>query len=166
MLFRSSCIQKVFQNWTIWSSDNFKPFCNCIDLVLRPQLNWWACKFLLNIKKKINFENLLGSGNGNVGSSLGSHYASANSGCSSDRGSGGKRSLNSGSSIESNREFSSLTKQMNLFLRTKSDSGKRLSDEVKKLNSKFNLYWFLIRFGRCKYSGDLKSGLVCYAGWT
>jgi len=80
-----------------------------------------------------------GSGNGNVGSSLGSHYASANSGCSSDRGSGGKRSLNSGSSMESNRDFSSLTtgavvsgitKQMNMFLRTKSDSGKRLSDEV------------------------------------
>lgn len=76
-----------------------------------------------------------GSGNGNVGSSLGSHYASANSGCSSDRGSGGKRSLNSGSSMESNRDFSGavvsgITKQMNLFLRTKSDSGKRLSDEV------------------------------------
>ena len=76
-----------------------------------------------------------GSGNGNVGSSLGSHYASANSGCSSDRGSGGKRSLNSGSSMESNRDFSGavvsgISKQMNMFLRTKSDSGQRLSDEV------------------------------------
>lgn len=78
------------------------------------------------------------SGSGNVGSSLGSHYNSATSGCSSDRGSGGKRSLNSGSSMESNREISGmasapvasgLTRQMNMFLRTKSDSGKKLSDE-------------------------------------
>jgi len=35
-----------------------------------------------------SFKGSSGSGNGNVGSSLGSHYASANSGCSSDRGSG------------------------------------------------------------------------------
>ena len=86
-------------------------------------------------KANFNFLIISGSGNGNVGSSLGSHYASANSGCSSDRGSGGKRSLNSGSSVESNREFSSLTKQMNIFLRTKSDSGKRLSDEVRTIRT-------------------------------
>ena len=43
---------------------------------------------------------------------------------------GGKRSLHSGSSIDSNSKSSGLTKQMNLFLRTKSDSGKKLSDEV------------------------------------
>ena len=46
--------------------------------------------------------------------------------------SGGKRSLQSGGSIDSSgvRDQSGLTKQMNLFLRTKSDSGKRLSDAV------------------------------------
>ena len=60
--------------------------------------------------------------------SLGSNYTSATSGSSS----GGKRSLQSGGSIDSSgvRDQSGLTKQMNLFLRTKSDSGKRLSDAV------------------------------------
>ena len=60
--------------------------------------------------------------------SLGSNYASATSGSSS----GGKRSLHSGGSMDSSaaRDFSGLTKQMNMFLRTRSDSGKKLNDEV------------------------------------
>ena len=59
--------------------------------------------------------------------SLGSNYASAASGSSS----GGKRSLQSGGSMDSSgRDFNSLTKQMNMLLRTRSESGKRLDDEV------------------------------------
>ena len=60
--------------------------------------------------------------------SLGSNYASAASGSSS----GGKRSLHSGGSMDSSatRRDSSLTSQMNMFLRTRSDSGKKLDDEV------------------------------------
>lgn len=63
--------------------------------------------------------------------SLGSNYASATSGSSS----GGKRSLHSGGSIDSSnvRDFAGLTKQMNMFLRTRSDSGKKLNDEVSHL---------------------------------
>ena len=62
--------------------------------------------------------------------SLGSNYASAASGSSS----GGKRSLYSGGSIDSSsRNFGGLTKQMNILLRTRSESGKRLPDEVRKL---------------------------------
>ena len=63
--------------------------------------------------------------------SLGSNYASATSGSSS----GGKRSLHSGGSMDSSaaRDFSGLTKQMNMFLRTRSDSGKKLNDEVRFL---------------------------------
>jgi len=57
--------------------------------------------------------------------SLGSNYASGSS-------SGGKRSLHSGGSIDSSagRDFAGLTKQMNMFLRTRSDSGKKLNDDV------------------------------------
>ena len=59
--------------------------------------------------------------------SLGSNYASAASGSSS----GGKRSLYSGGSIDSSsRNFGGLTKQMNILLRTRSESGKRLPDAV------------------------------------
>ena len=63
--------------------------------------------------------------------SLGSNYASATSG-SSNSGTGGKKSLHSGGSMDSStaRDFSGLTKQMNMFLRTRSDSGKKLNDEV------------------------------------
>ena len=62
--------------------------------------------------------------------SLGSNYASATSGSGSN--SGGKRSLHSGGSMDSSaaRDFSGLTKQMGMFLRTRSDSGKKLNDEV------------------------------------
>ncbi len=64
--------------------------------------------------------------------SLGSNHASAASGSSS----GGKRSLHSCGSMDSgaSRDVAGLTKQMNLFLRTKSDSGKRLSDDVSANN--------------------------------
>ena len=58
--------------------------------------------------------------------SLGS--TSATSGSSS----GGKRSVHSGGSIDSaNRDRDGLTRQMNILLRTKSESGKRLSDTVR-----------------------------------
>jgi len=58
--------------------------------------------------------------------SLGSNFASAASGSSS----GGKRSLHSGGSMDSSaRRDSSLNSQMNMFLRTRSDSGKKLNDE-------------------------------------
>lgn len=56
---------------------------------------------------------------------------------------GGKRSLHSGSSIESNsKSTGGLTKQMNLFLRTKSDSGKKLSDEVNFISLTKKLHRF------------------------
>ena len=62
--------------------------------------------------------------------SLGS--TSAHSGSSS----GGKRSVHSGGSMDSaNRDRDGIvTRQMNMLLRTKSESGKRLSDTVRKLS--------------------------------
>merc|ERR1712037_778795 len=55
--------------------------------------------------------------------------------------SGGKRSLHSGGSMDSSaRRDSSLNSQMNMFLRTRSDSGKKLNDEsVDKPRSKVSL---------------------------
>ena len=78
--------------------------------------------------------------------SLGS--TSATSGSSS----GGKRSVHSGGSIDSaNRDRDGLTRQMNILLRTKSESGKRLSDTVRLFTEilnfflKLNIFSFLNR---------------------
>ena len=70
---------------------------------------------------------LTGSGSGGQ-RSLGKH---SSLGSGSKSGSGGRRSVHSGGSMES--AVSSVTRQMNMLLRTKSDSGKKLSDEASRL---------------------------------
>ena len=76
------------------------------------------------------------------GGTGGSNAGTGSSGTGGSGSGSGKRSLHSsmggtgGSNSTDLPEKSGITKQMNMFLRTKSDSGKRLSDAVRNCSAR------------------------------
>ena len=74
------------------------------------------------------------SGRGSLGGSLGASrrkdgYTSGGSGSYNSGGSGGYHSSRSGAAVSGGSSDSGMMKQLNLFVRTKSDSGNRLTDQ-------------------------------------